>query len=711
MRLTTVHQVTPTDNPLEFVGEHGERLILNVIDHHIIRVRLYPDGKPRLDRTWTVGANGEFPRQGLDRDAVPSLPMDSDAIRLDRRGDHVTLTTKLLQVVIHLDDLRLEWFTKAGVRFAADLRGRAYTYDRTGRAIYHYMERRQDEHYYGFGEASGELDKYGRRITLKPLDALGYNAETGDPLYKHFPFYITEIPDLGISYGLFYDNLSISTFDMGKEIDAFWGDYHYYTAADGDIEYYMMVGDSYLADTQAYLHLLTGDPALPPKWALGYLGSTMKYTEAPDAQEQLKQFVDKCKEHDIPCSMFHLSSGYTTDEQGRRNVFTWNRSRVPDPSTMVEYFHNAGIKLAANIKPHLLTTHPNFEEVKQIGGFIKDPDTGDPALTMMWSAGGGESAYGAYIDFTSESGYKWWKAKIKEQLLAYGIDAIWNDNNEFELWDDDAICDGFGKPFRLGLGRPLQTLLMARASYEAIQEYRPGEPPFVLTRSACPGVQRYAQSWSGDNYTSWHTLKWNIPMGLGMALSGFPNYGHDIGGFAGPAPDPELFVRWVQAGIFLPRFAIHSWNSDGTVNEPWMYPEVLSYIRAAIKLRHQLIDYLAYTLEWAVIKTRMALYPLSLFDQLDERAREYQFEYMLGDDLLIAPVFEPGARVRRVYLPARYHWRDVYTGEWYAGGQEIEVPAPLGYIPVFAVGEPLSVPHSEQSEFERLWKISFEAES
>ncbi|MFN8531530.1 MAG: glycoside hydrolase family 31 protein [Anaerolineae bacterium] len=194
---------------------------------------------------------------------------------------------------------------------------------------------------------------------------------------------------------------------------------------------------------------LTGRPAVMPEYAFGYLGSTMKYTEAENAQEQLKQFVDDCKTHDIPCSMFHLSSGYTTDPQGRRNVFTWNRQRIPDPAAMVQYFHDAGIKVAPNIKPHLLTTHPNFEEVEQIGGFIRDPDTEEPALTMMWSAGGGESAYGAYIDFTSKAGFNWWKTKIKEQLLAYGIDAIWNDNNEFELWDDDAICDGFGKPFRL----------------------------------------------------------------------------------------------------------------------------------------------------------------------------------------------------------------------------------------------------------------------
>lgn len=682
MRLTTVHTVTPTDTPLTFVGGRGERLILTVIDQHIVRVRFYPDGTPRLDRTWMVGAKGRFPREGLDRDAIPSLPVDGQTVRLTHTQDTATLETNALRVVVHLDDLHLEWFTAQGVRFAADLRGRAYTYDRTGRAVSHYMQRRPDEHYYGFGETAGALDKRGQRITLKPLDALGYSAETGDPLYKHFPFYITDIPALKVSYGLFYDNLAITTFDMGKEIDAFWGAHHSYTAQDGDIDCYVMLGETPAEITPMFARL-TGYPALPPAWTFGYLGSTMKYTDAPDAQQQLKRFVDLCHQHDIPCSMFHLSSGYTTDAEGRRNVFTWNFARVPDPAAMVQYFHDAGIKLAANVKPHLLTTHPDFEEVKAIGGFITDPDTGDPALTMMWSAGDGENAYGAYIDFTSEAGYDWWKAKVKAQLLAYGIDAVWNDNNEFELWDDDAICAGFGKPFRLGMGRPLQTLMMARASFEAIQEFRPGETPFVLTRAACPGVQRYAQSWSGDNYTSWHTLQWNTPMGMGMSLSGFPNYGHDIGGFTGPAPDPELFVRWVQAGIFMPRFAIHSWNTDGTVNEPWMYPDMLPIVRETIKLRHRLIPFFKRLAHRAHADALPYMSPLFALFPDDPRCRAESFTYMLGESLLIAPVTKAGARQRPVYLPAGTMWCDYYTGAWYDGGQEIMVETPLERIPVF----------------------------
>ncbi len=709
MRPTSVMRVYAGEQPLTFTGERGERLRIDVITPSIIRVRLYPDGAPRLDRTWTVGQNGRFPLEGLDRDAVPALPPDGHAFAVARSADAVTVSTTALHLIIHLDPLYLDWYAADGAPLAQDLPYRAYTYDRAGRAIQHYLRLHDDESFYGLGEISGPLNRRGRRATLKPLDALGYNAETGDPLYKHFPFYITRRAASDHCFGLFYDNLAATTVDFGQEIDAFWGDYRCWRADDGDFDYYFIDGPEPAAIVQRFTDL-TGRPASLPDWVFGYLGSTMSYTDAPDAQTQLRRFVDLCQRHDIPCSMFHLSSGYTTDQAGRRNIFTWNRSKIPDPAGMVQSFHSAGIRLAANIKPHLLTTHPDYETVRQLGGFIRDPDTGHPVQTMMWSGGAGESAPGSYIDFTSEAGYTWWKARIKDQLLAYGIDAIWNDNNEFELWDDDAVCAGFGRPFRLGLGRPLQTLLMARASFEAVQEIAPDQPPYILTRSACPGVQRYAQSWSGDNYTSWHTLQWNIPMGLGMSLSGFPHYGHDIGGFAGPAPDPELFVRWVQCGVFLPRFTIHSWNSDGTVNEPWMYPEVLPLIRQAIHLRYRLLPYLSALGRRAHAIGAPIMQPL-FYNSSDPRTYSRDFEFMLGDDLLIAPVYQPGSRVRRVYLPDGWRWRELHSRQWYAGGQEIDVPAPLEWIPVFARGAQSGQPAEQETPFERTWSIDFTGEA
>lgn len=680
MRLTTLRNLSPTEQNGLFVSQQNETLHINVLDHDLIRVRFYPDGQPRLDRTWmVVGQDGVTPREGRSRHDLSPFPLP--AYQTTRDDQTVTIRTDALRLVISLKDARIEWYDAAGQRFAGDLRHRAYTYDRTGRAIYHYLERQDDEHYYGFGERSGTLDKYGRRLKMQNGDALGYNAETSDPLYKHIPFYITYIPSLKITYGLFYDNLATTTFDMGQEISAFWGHYRSMMAEDGDLDYTLIYGPSIEAVVRKFT-ALTGRPAMLPRWGLGYLASTMFYTEAPDAQDQLKRFTELCEQHDIPCDLFHLSSGYTTDSTGRRFVFTWNRSKIPSPEQMVESFHEAGIRLAPNIKPYLLTSHPEFEALRAAGGFICEPD-GEPALSRFWSGGAFESGEGAYVDFSGEAGFNWWKEHAQSALLSYGIDGLWNDNNEFEMWDDEAVCDGFGDPFRIALGRPLQTLLMARSSYEASLAQRPDQRPFVLSRSACPGMQRYVQTWSGDNETSWHTLRYNIPMGLGLSLSGMPHTGHDIGGFFGPAPDAELFVRWVQNGIFHPRFAIHSWNTDGTVNEPWMHPDVLPIVRETIQFRYRMMPYLYNLMAEAHQTGAPVIRPLVYHFPDDPRCWTESFDFMLGSHLLVASVLEAGERTRRMYLPASVWWCDFHSGEWYEGGQEIEVDAPLERIPLF----------------------------
>ena len=197
-------------------------------------------------------------------------------------------------------------------------------------------------------------------------------------------------------------------------------------------------------------------------------------------------------------------------------------------------------------------------------------------------------------------------------------------------------------------------------------------------------MHRYAQTWSGDNSTSWETLKYNLKMGLGLALSGVSNTGHDIGGFSGSAPDPELLVRWVQFGVFMPRFSIHSWHNDGTVNEPWMYPKATPFIRDLIKLRYRLIPYLYYLL-WRYHHDYEPVVRPTFFDFPDDMHcwREGD-EMMVGRSLLAAPVVEPGHVHREVYLPFGAHWYDFWSGEVFEGGQTITRPAPWTRPVLFA---------------------------
>ncbi len=665
----------PGSHPLVLTGPHGERFQVSVLENDLIRVQHFPDGTPRMDRTWTVvGKDGDVPREGRARDDLS--PFTLPLFNLERNADSIYIATAQLRLSINLDDFQLSWSDARGNYFASDLHGRAYPYDRASKTIYHYLERRADEHYYGFGERAGTLDKMGMRMRMLNLDALGYDAEKSDPLYKHVPFYITFLPEEQIAYGLFYDNLAPTTFDMGREIDAYYGNFRYYQADDGDLDYYLIYGPSIVEVVEKFSKLI-GRPVLPPRWSLGYLGSTMSYTEADDAQEQLKKFVDLCAEHNIPCDGFHLSSGYSMSNEGKRYVFEWNYHRVPEPKKMSAHFAQAGMHLAANIKPCLLTSHPRYGQVKARGAFVRQAESDEPLVTMFW---GGE---GSYLDFTNPAGFDWWKARVRDALLTNGVACTWNDNNEYEIWDDAARCDGFGKPISISTARPIQTLLMSRASYEAQSEHSPNQRPYLISRSGCPGIQRYAQTWSGDNNTSWTSLRYNIPMGLGMSLSGAPNTGHDVGGFFGNAPEPELFVRWVQNGIFHPRFTIHSWHLDGTTNEPWMYPEVLPIIRDTIEFRYRLIPYL-YSLLFQSSRTGSPIIrPLVYEFPNDARTHTESFDFMLGSRLLVASVLEDGARTRPVYLPGEGEWYDFYSGAKYRGGETIVADAPLERIPLF----------------------------
>lgn len=654
---------------------------IQVLEEDIVRVLMLPDGDYRLQRTWAIldSSSNDVPIEGRYRADLSPFTCPISSIQITDLG--CTLSTPQLTTRFNAQSGQLQWLTADGRVFASDTRRNPYNLDPSSRRVYHYMAQNEHEHYYGFGEKAGELDKTEYRMEMRNTDALGYSARQGDPLYKHWAFYITWLPEQQIAYGLFYDNLSTCVFDMGRERHAYYDAYRMYMAEDGDLDYYLIYGASMAQVLEKFTHL-TGRMPIPPRWSLGYLGSTMAYTDMEDAQAQLLGFIEKCQTHRIRCSGFHLSSGYTTDPNThKRYVFNWNNKRIPDIKGMVQAFHDADMKLLANVKPYILQTHPHYASLKEQGAFVLQADEDQPATMSLWSGSATDREDGAHLDFTHPHSYTWWKQQATEQLLEYGIDTLWNDNNEYGLWDDFARAMGHGEPINLGQIRPLLTMLMVRASYEAQVAHQPNRRPFVLTRSATVGMQRYAQTWSGDNRTSWESLRYNIPMGLGMGLSGMPNIGHDVGGFYGEVPTPELFVRWVQNGIFHPRFTIHSWNiGDVGATEPWMYPEVLPLIREAIDLRYQMIPYV-YALMWEASQRGCPIIRPMVYEfPSDPNCITESFDFMLGSHLLIPSVVEEGAVTRSVYLPMDNQWYDPALNQWFEGGQVVTLDAPLERI-------------------------------
>lgn len=360
-------------------------------------------------------------------------------------------------------------------------------------------------------------------------------------------------------------------------------------------------------------------------------------------------------------------------------MFNWDYTKVPNPKLMIENFHENGIKLSANIKPVLLKDHPLYDQLEKLGYFIYSSNKEDPEVSQFWDD------TGSYLDFTNKSTFEWWKGKVKEKLLEYGIDSTWNDNNEYEIWDENALAYGFGSFIPVSYIKPIQTMLMMKASYEAQLEHNTNIRPYLISRSGAPGMQRYVQTWSGDNFTDWKTIRYNLRMGLNLSLSGVYNFGHDVGGFSGKAPEPELFIRWIQNGIFHPRFTIHSWNDDETVNVPWMYPEYIDTIRQLMNERVKWIPYLYHLLQRAHEDYKPILTPTFYYFDNDPVTFEENDDFLVGEDLLICNVVEKGASKRKVYLPDNTKgWYDLNNDEYYRGGVELIVDAPLEVIPMFA---------------------------
>ena len=588
----------------------------------------------------------------------------------------MVLATEALRLAITFDGFRMDWALPDGTMFARDRETQPYFLGQRTHAFRHAMARSAGDRHYGLGDKTGPLDLTGRRLRCAMRDSLGFDPERGDPLYKNWPFLIVRDAASGVSHGLFYDNGAEGAFDLGCEHDNYFGRYRAYEAEDGDLDLYLILGPR-LADVTQKFVALTGRTALPPRWSLGFAQTAMALADASDAQAQIQGVIDAAKAYDVPISAFHFGSGYTSIGT-KRYVFTWNCAKFPDPSALMRAFADAGMKVVANVKPCLLDDHPRYGEVAASGGFIAGGEAQAPLKSQFWD---GE---GAHVDFTNPAGIAWWKDGLTHQLLDYGVEAGWNDNNEYGLWDDEATCAGFGEPTPLSLVRPVQALLMTRATREAQLAGKPDIRPFAITRAGGPGLQRYAQTWSGDNTTNWEQLKWNFRTGLGMSLSGLFNIGHDVGGFAGPPPDPELLVRWTQAGLIHPRFLMNSWKEDGVTTSPWLHPEALPTIRDALRLRLRLMPYLYTAMVLAHEAHVPVLAPTFLRFEDDPACFADADAAMSALACLPRPSFDKArARSRSISRGTRKLARCL-DGRVYEAGQRVKIPAPLDRLPLLA---------------------------
>lgn len=662
----------------------GGRLEMVFLTATMARVCWVPATGFREPRTWAIAPTHDqtvqdVPWQGRARSSLACFHRPS----VSQHGALALGTNRLVATLSGggTDPVRVTWRdVPSGQVVMEDRVTSAYLQEQRTGLIRHSLVRHPEEHYFGLGDKTGPLNLHGRRLRCMGLDAIGYDPQSGDPLYKHWPFLLTRTGD-GLWVGVYYDTLSTCTFDLGCEHDNYHGLFRSIDIDDGDLDYYLMLGQT-PAEVVAQFVQLIGGTHLPPRWSLGFAQTAMGLADSPDAQRQLDAFIDECQHHRIPISAFHYGSGYSSRGK-QRYVFTWNRSKFPDPETLNAKFHAAGLKLVANLKPCLLDDHPAYTELASEHAFIKHQQSKQPVVEPFWDG------QGSHLDFTCAKAVAWWQEQLKTQILDRGIEVGWNDNNEYAIAAEDAISAGWGQAIAIHRSRPLHALLMTRASFEAQRTDHLAHPErdhlFTVTRAGPPGIQRYAQTWSGDNTTSWKTLKWNIRTGLQMSLSGMFNVGHDVGGFFGPIPEPELLLRWVQACALNPRMVMNSWKAGNVSNLPWMHPEVTDAIRHTIELRYRLMPYLWSCFEAASHKHLPIIRPTFFNFPDDPNCLEDGDDFMLGDALLVAPVVEAGALTREVYLPKLPHsqrWFDFYTRTPFDSGRHHVLDAPLNHLPL-----------------------------
>jgi alpha-glucosidase len=513
----------------------------------------------------------------------------------------------------------------------------------------------EDDEFYGLGDKSGLPNRKGRKFSLFNRDSLGYDASNSDPLYKSIPFLIKQNSKKDVMCGIMFDQPNMTSIDLGRESPFYFCAESNY----GPYSYYLFLGEHY-KDILAEYYSVTGFPALPPLYSFGFFGSSMNYTEPADAQQRILTFFEQIELNNVPCEGMYVSSGYLKAEDGKRYAFLWNRKKFPDHKNYLEDLNNRGYNLCMNIKPGILVTHPWYEELADKGFFIKDSE-GKPYKEFYW---GGDASL---IDFLNPEACKWWKEQLRQQYLANGCTGIWNDNNEYEL--EDFALDSYAT-------RSTQPVRMAQASYEAYKEFYPHKRPWIYSRSGFFGLQQYARTWSGDNVSDWKTLRYNQYMGFSMGLSGLPYYGHDLGGFFGEFPEPELLLRSCQSAVFQPRFTIHSWRENGVPTEPWSYPQLLAPIRNLIQEHYRFSPY-TYNV---AIQSHVYGSPMERYLKLeypnDEAIGEEESNSLFGDYILKVAVVDKGVETQEVYLPKGNDWYSGNNGKFYRGGQRVIVMCP-----------------------------------
>lgn len=516
---------------------------------------------------------------------------------------------------------------------------------------------------YGLGDKTGFLNKRGYEYENWNSDIPQAHTEDFHALYKSIPFMMCK-KEHGV-YGLFFDNTFHSYFNLGKENP----DYFYYAADDGNLDYYFLGGES-LTDVIANYTYLTGNTPLPQLWTLGYHQCRWGYECAKDIREVAYEY----RRLAIPCESVQYDIDYMQDYK----VFTWDEINYGKKGELFAELEKEGFKPVVIIDPGTKLEPGYFMyEEGMANGYFATAASGEVYVNEVWPGDAN------YPDFGRSEVRSWWAEHISF-LTDMGVLGIWNDMNEPASFRGPLPLDVvFSDEDRKTNHAEIHNVyghFMGKATYEGYRKHTK-KRPFVITRAAYAGTQKYACVWTGDNQSLWSHLQMLVPQLCNLGMSGFALCGTDIGGF-GADTTPELLSRWIEAAMFSPFFRNHS--AKGTRRqEPWMFgDEVVDIYRKYVNLRYQFLPYI-YDLFYQGQTTGLPIMrPLVLHYEDDENVKNLNSEFLVGEQILVAPILEQGATKRMIYLP-KGTWYDFWTKEKLEGQQYILRDAPIDVCPIY----------------------------
>ena len=630
--------------------------------HHALT---WSDGESRLSvEPWGTDAVRVRATPNPDWIDLPHALLDPNPVasRLEEAEGVLTLTNGRLTVQCDAKG-RLHFLRTDGATLTEEQpRGRRFAAVGDGRyAISTRFKAYDGERLYGLGQHQhGRLDQKGCVLDLRQE-----NTQVAIPLMVSSRGYAFMWNHPGTGKAYLGVNRTEWTADRSPQLD-----------------YWIAAGDT-PADLMRRYGEATGLPPTMPDWAAGFWQCKLRY----QSQDELLDVAREFKRRGIPLSVlvidyFHWSM---------MGDFRFDATEWPDPAGMVNELREMGIEPAVSVWPTLNPWSENAREMVERGLLVRGRRGGDQVSFMMDKPHRKWTRLQLY-DATNPAARDFVWSRIKANYHDHGLRCFWLDACEPEVTpnEPDNLIYHAGRGDEVGLRYPLDH---QRAFYDGLKAA--GEEHVVtLCRSAWLGSQRYgAIVWSGDIEATWRSLNESVRVGLNMAMSGIPWWTTDIGGFkGGDSSDPayrELMIRWFQYGTFCPVFRLHGNREPRTMfsggpNEPWSYGEEAEAILTSfIRLRYRILDYVLDQMRHASRTGTPPMRPL-WFDRPDDPdAAIVDDAFLLGPDLLVAPVLEAGAKQRRVYLPSGSLWHDAWTGERHDGGQWVDADTPIERLPLF----------------------------